>query len=496
MKGAKPFLIWNTLLWGLILVFGINACTIGEGLDTTDIELTNTISDTVEATNEEALLETIHLSNQYYITNTITLTNEDDGMIIEGNIYIANVFNEGMVQPTFLLTGYFDGDLPEFVDSMTATVTNNDTNFEALLYDATEELHWKVVIYTQGLSYITVRLSTALSGFGESHLSLNFNVTNIPAYSYSDDYNNLLTNEESIDISGEAYVTEPDTISAVSIIVINEANDTNTVDAELTEKSGWTNTINAKDWNANINLTYGENTIYGYAVSSANISNRLNTLKVVRSLIGVDGVKEATWDSAPVAGVNTKTAYNGAKLNELRITNDAHNIFFWVDASVAEPSSPSDGPRIAITIDTNSASGVTNDAWGGRFTFDMPTNPDFQIQFRIQDGGGQAFYQAKVTNSVYFWTNVANNWSDLGLQGIRMAADYQSGFEVGVPLSLMGLSSGDTINAIVTLSGEEHTEGNQQAWLVIPEDAGNEYSTNANHLDTVKRVYCSPYILK
>ncbi len=496
-KWAIPFVV--TAFYALMAV----SCSLDGRLDMT-VTQTNVVGSDFNYTNVYTLIQIGTYTNVSIITQTVTITN--DGYVIQGNFYITNVYNEDLVQPTFRVAGTMDGDLVEYVSngygSLTVAVTNSAYSGPGKVWEEAGLKKWEAVVFDHtNYSYIFLSLNAALSGFGSYTLSLNFRVSNIPACVLDEEYSGIVTNVSTLEIGGNASVASPDTIYRVYLSQISGAV-TNPLPGSYSSSvgTGWTNSVTNCRWlYENIALANGANTFYGYAVSDKGISNAIPAFTITRALIGVDGLPDANWSAAPVMGDSATAGYNGYRLGRLLMTNDSQNLYFWVDAANVPDLGVGDynGPRISIVLDTNSAAGYTNDAWGGTYVY-TPANglkPDYQLQFRIQQGGGQALYAATNTNGVWFWKNVANNWSG-SMQGIQMAVVRTNGFEIGVPLSLLNLSAGATVRALVVLSGADGDNGNKQAWDVVPDSVSNQTISNENQFVTTEAVWCDPYTVQ
>jgi hypothetical protein len=477
-----------------------NACAVQGSLGY-QLTITNVIQPNVNITNFYAVIELVKYTNLSIITNHIQITN--DGYILQGNIYITNTFNEQTVQPTFKIMGTIDGDIVNFIPdgnaSLNVTVTNSGFITNGKVSTPTPgKKAWEAVVFQQAAPYIFVKVSANLTGIGSYSMALNFRVKNSPYITYDKKFDGIVTNVASVDLSGKSYVTAPDTVSKVVIYQVTSLGATNDIrTCSLGPNvTGWTNSINSKTWTENFSLVYGMNYFYLHGISSVNITNSYPSFMINRALIGVDGIKEAKWNSAPLMGQSLVATLNGYQLSDFRMTNDANNLYFWIGAgSLPVPPSDYNGVRIALTLDTKGdSSGVSKDAWGGVFVFN-PTNnflPDYQVQFRIQTGGGQAVYQASGTN----WINIANNWGG-SMNGVQMSVIRTNGFEIAVPLSFFNLTAGSKVRAIVTLSGIDGDNGNKQVWDAIPECSLNPTVTNVNQLNpTYLGAYCPPYTVQ
>jgi hypothetical protein len=413
------------------------------------------------------------------------------------------VQNEDIVQPVFAVGGTLTGDYADLVEngfgSITFEVTNSGYTGSGKVWESSGVKYWQAVLFGQtNFDYIFVRLTASLGSGGSSTLCLNFNISNIPTFEYDEDYDGIVTNVATINIAGNSSLASQQTIKKVYLYQVTSSGTTNTSIGTYSgvHGAGWTNGVTNCRWTYdNVALSSGENYFYGYAVSSSYVTNIIDPFTITRALIGVDGVKEATWNTAFAAGNSATAGLDGYRLGQLLITNDADNIYFWVDAAnVPDSGTTGNGVRISIAIDTNSPGGVTAERMGRYLCLrhDQRQRADIQLQFRIQNGGGQAVYFATTTNTVTFWSNVANNWSG-SMNGVQMAVVRTNGFEIGAPLSFLNFTSGTTVRAIVVLSGLDGDNGNKQAWDVIPESASNDISVGHNDFDDTERVWCKTY---
>lgn len=500
MKSLLRFIL-PAAVGAVILLSG--SCDIRHSLNYT-LTVTNIVQPNLNITNYYTVIELVKYTNVSIITNPVYLTN--GGYVLQGNIYITNTFNEQEVQPTFKIMGTVDGDLADFIPngstSLSITVTNSGFSTNGKVWTPSPGTKaWEAVAYQQTTEYIFVRISANLTGFGSYSMALNFHTKNTPYLTFDKAYDGTVTNAGTISLSGKAYVTSPATVSKVLIYHLSEQGATNSIyDTSLGGNvTGWTNTILSRTWmEPAVNLTAGKNYLYSKGISSSGLTNSYPVITITKALIGVDGIKDTIWNSAPMIGQSLVATYSGYKLSDLRMTNDANNLYLWVGAgNLPAPISAGNGVRIAVALDTKAdTAGVTKDMWGGVFVYN-PTNnylPDFQLQCRIQsDGGGQAVYQASGTN----WTMIAHNWQNGDMHGVQMSVIYTNGFEIAVPLSFFSLIAGDKVRAIVTLSGIDGDNGNSQAWDAIPECTINQTVTNENQLSaTYLGAYCPPYTVQ
>lgn len=419
--------------------------------------------------------------------------------VVYGTITLTNCNNESRLQPTFMLAGTLSGDLaayiPDGTNHLTITVTNSGYSAAGRIVNRGSYKEWTALVYQETLPYIFTILHFTAPGWSDIYLGLNFYISNIPAAQWAEAYDGRLTNSSTMTFSGTAWLTQPAAVSGVTLWVVDEDNTTNTQAASLSAGSPWTNTVQAVDWSAALPLSYGVNQVWGLVSGDNGLSYQLPPVTVTRALVGVDGIRDPLSDSAPLLGSSTVPKINSYLLGEMRMTNDAAYLYLWIDADNV-PDLGNNGARIALSLDTNTPGGTDYDAWSawsGRFTLDPLSGgqPDYQIQFRIQEGGGQALYGATPTNT---WTALAWNWSGGDMQGIRMAVVRTNGWELSLPLSVLKIGSGTTLRALCILSGNQDQDG---VWDVIPEHPSNAVRTAGSNLSNfVEQVYSAPYTLQ
>ncbi len=436
-------------------------------------------------------------TNWTAISNDVTLYSNN--FVVNGTITLTNHYNEERLQPTFVLAGTLTGDILPYIPNGTnylkVFITNSPWTNYGRITDRGSYKEWSVVVYQQTLPYIFSLLHFQAPGWSDIYLGMNFYISNIPAADWAKTYDGWLTNSPTMTFSGSAWLTQPDSITGVTLWSIDEAHVTNSQAAGLSGGTPWTNTITATDWSATLSLSYGANRVWAVIDGDNGLSYSLAPVTITRSLVGVDGVRDPLWNGAPLLGSSTTPKYNSYLLGDMRMTNDAANLYIWIDAGTV-PDLGNSGARIAISLDTNTAGGTDYDAWSswsGRFVLD-PTPvylPDYQIQFRIQEGGGQALYAATSTNT---WQALAWNWSGGNMQGIKMAVIRTNGWELSLPLSVLKISTGTTLRALCILSGNQDTDG---VWDVIPQHPSNDVKTDSSNLSNyTERVYALPYTLQ
>lgn len=188
------------------------------------------------------------------------------------------------------------------------------------------------------------------------------------------------------------------------------------------------------------------------------------------SYITVDGVKDDLWNSVPVLGSSETAGWQGYQINNLKITNDCTYLYYWVDA-VKVDNWGDNGFYLNLALSINGGAGAQSEAaapWGTAFNFSTAEHkPDFHVLSRIKQtnelNGAAVYASSDLSNPL------AASWGESN--GAQFANSIQTGFEGRIPLALLGLGEGDTVQAIAVLSGNEGAE--HGAFDVIPETPDN-----------------------
>ncbi|EOD01859.1 type I pullulanase [Caldisalinibacter kiritimatiensis] len=216
--------------------------------------------------------------------------------------------------------------------------------------------------------------------------------------------------------------------------------------------------------------------------------------------IEVDGNKDAVWESMTPLGTSTTPEFKpdgvptGYQLGDLYLTNDSDYLYFWVDA-VNVPNWGEPGMFIDIALNINDEdSKNSGNPWEAQFNFEGTAfKPQYHITFRVKNDNevnGAALYSSEDLG-----TPILATWGDS--KGAEFAVDRTKGFEGKIPLDLLGLKNGDSIKAIVVLSG--NNSGEHGAFDVIPETEGNEIADSWNESGdnvNVQSTYTNPYIVE
>lgn len=232
--------------------------------------------------------------------------------------------------------------------------------------------------------------------------------------------------------------------------------------------------------------------IYGVGTPQASASS---------DTITVDGVKDAAWDSIPSVGESAAAGWQGFNIDNLKFTNDGAYLYYWVDANVGFWAE--NGQYIHIALQVNDEdSGISTgpegpsgpvSTWKGQYNFSMADKkPQFHIMQRIMNDVD--IRSAAVFKSTDLVTPILS--TETSLKGAKFAVNRVQGFEGKIPLSELGLNNGDTIKAIVVLSGNDANQ--HGAFDVIPRVAGNKVAEdwNASGDVSTQSVYSNPYTVK
>lgn len=204
----------------------------------------------------------------------------------------------------------------------------------------------------------------------------------------------------------------------------------------------------------------------------------------------IDGQKDAEWNTCSVLAAAPDAGWQGFQINNLELTNDASNLYFWIDATNV-PNWGDNGQAVDIALNVNdTASNQAAAPWSTAFNFSgTAVKPNYHILLRVKNDtevNGAAVY-----SSADFNNPLLASWGDL--KGAAFAVDRTKGFEGKIPLSVLGLKSGDTIKVIAVLSGNNGSQ--HGAFSVLPEASNNKVagswdeSANADVLSTYSNAY-------
>jgi pullulanase len=188
--------------------------------------------------------------------------------------------------------------------------------------------------------------------------------------------------------------------------------------------------------------------------------------------ITVDGQQEAVWNNYASIGRSENAGFESFQIDNLKLANDAGNLYFWVDAK-SVPNWGDNGMYIDLALNINGVdSGVEGNPWGSKFNFSgTSAKPNYHITFRVK--GDSEVNGAAVYSSSNLGNPILSTWTDK--KGAEFAVDRTKGFEGKIPFSALGLKSGDKIKAAVVLTGNEGKHG---AFDSIPEIEGNVIANN------------------
>lgn len=230
--------------------------------------------------------------------------------------------------------------------------------------------------------------------------------------------------------------------------------------------------------------------IYGVGIPQASATS---------DTITIDGIKDAAWDGIASVGVSpspAKSELGSKNIDNLKFTNDGEYLYYWVDANVENWTA--NGQYIHIALQVNEEdSGISTGpegTWKGQYSFSgTEKKPKFHIMQRIKNH--TEINSAGVFKSTDLITPVLS--TETNLLGAKFAVNREVGFEGRIPLSALDLKNGDTIKAIVVLSGNNTSQ--HGAFDVIPEITGNmkagTWDESGAKLN-VQSVYSNPYTIR
>lgn len=442
---------------------------------------------------------TNYLTNYTYMTNDVYTTNTNYvdfiNMLISFNL--LNVSEDGMVQPIFRIEGIID-NISNNVSNFFIVVTNSGYSNNATFTSASYfYIPFVGTGYDKVYSYITL-----VSKQGDSYtLGLNLNVSNLPFIKLEYPTNDFLPTFSDITFQGYVDIVFPDAITNISLIVSNSLGVFTNL-AITNSSTSWTNLVERVSFYSTPFLSGGYNYVKVRSVSSSGVVNETSYITVLKSLFIVDGKYDNLWNNAKLVGSATSVnSYYGYGVGSMRVTNDGYFLYIFV-SNLNIPDLGANGLKLSISIDTNSTTGLSNDAWvgssqPGRFIY-LPNNgnyPDIQIQMRLKNSNevnGAGVYVANlVSNS---WSNVANTWTPGYDKGCMFGIDNIQGWEVAIPLSLIGVMNSMELSFIAVL-GKPDGDDKNSAIHVIPEDTSNEITTNDGYFTNIIRVWSTKYTI-
>lgn len=431
-------------------------------------------------------------------TNVHNQTNYVYSLTSNVSFSLVGITESAIIQPYHLVEGVLGGGFSyNDVDKLYLVVTNNSFTNNFQFYSLSS---FRGVISAPGYNNIYV-LITLISKLNSSYtVGLNLKISNIPIVKVTSIQDSYIATFSDTNIDGYVDISDPDGITNISVIVSNSSGVfTNAATTNLI--SSWTNVVKRIQFSSIPNLSGGYNYVKVIAVSSSGIVGESRTITILKSLFMIDGLYDSGWNNAKlVASAGGVNPYNNLGIARMRVTNDGHFLYVFV-SNYNVPNLGDNGLKLSISIDTNSTSGLTNDAWvgldqKGRFIY-MPTNgkyPDIQIQMRLRQTNqinGAAVYLA-VVGTTNFWTNIANTWVPGNDKGVMFGINNAFGWEVALPLNLVGIQNGSVLRFIAVLGRPDGDERNS-ALHVLPESPLNEITTNDGFFTNVIRVWSDTY---
>lgn len=439
-------------------------------------------------------------TNELYQTNYVTQTNYVYGLQSNVLFSLKEITESAIVQPYHLIEGSLEqGFTSNDIDSFYIYITNNGFSNNFKFYNLS---NFTGIISAYGYSKVHITI-TLLSKLSSSYtVGLNLNISNIPTVKITSITDNYILTLSHVDIKGYVDISDPDSVTNISVIVSNATGvSTNSVITNLIPS--WTNVVKRIQFSSTPSLSGGYNYVKVRAVSSSGIVGESRTITILKSLFTIDGHYENTWNQARlVSSASGVNPYFNWGIANMRVTNDGHFLYIFV-SNYNIPNLGDNGLKLSISIDTNSPSGLSNDAWigisqRGRFVY-VPTNgnyPDIQIHVRLKQTNqinGAGVYLA-VVDSTNFWTNIANTWTPGYDKGIMLGVNNTIGWEIALPLNLIGVANGTTARFIAVLGKPDGDEKNS-AIHILPESPLNEITTNDGFFTNYIRVWSSDYTI-
>lgn len=493
----------------LVALFSVLSCSQNPVIneEVIDVDITNQSYITNYATNVYYVYVTNYTTNtnQVYITtNTNYITNTHNqtvyvyGLSSNVSFSLVDVGEGAIVQPYYRFEGVLlEGFTYNDVDKFFIYITNNgfSNNFEFSTFS-----NFTGIISASGYSSVYAYI-TLFSKLNSSYtLGLNLKISNIPIVKILSIQEDFVITFGNTNIDGYIDISTPDNINSVFVIVSNSSGISTNIPT-TNEGSSWTNVVKRVMFYSLPNLIGGYNYIRVIAVSSSGVVGVSRTITILKSLFTIDGLYENAWNNSKlVATATSVNPYFGWGIGSMRVTNDDFFLYIFV-SNLNVPNLGDNGLKLSISIDTNSPSGLSNDAWvganqRGRFVY-SPTNgnyPDIQIHIRLKQTNqinGAGVYVA-VVGSTNYWSNVANTWTPGMDRGVMFGVNNSVGWEVAIPLSLINIQSGSTLRFIAVLGKPDGDEKNS-AIHILPASPLNEITTNDGFFTNIIRVWSDMY---
>lgn len=464
-----------------------------------NISQTNTNLTIFTNTNYITNTNTNNVVHTNYQTNYVNETNYTDNISTNVFFSILNLSEGSIIQPFFRLEGVLNnGFTISDVSNIYIYITNNNlTNYASF----TSQTNFYSIISAQG--YDKVYLYITLNSKLNSSYTVGYNVfiSNIPTVLITNISSNFVPTFGDISFIGYSEISDPDGITNISIIISNSSGVfTNTPTTNLS--SSWTNVVRRVSFEGTPSLVGGYNYVRVMVVSSSGIVKESDTITILKSLFVIDGNYDTLWNNAKlVASANNVNPYFGYGIGSMRVTNDGYFLYIFV-SNLSVSNLGDNGLKLSISIDTNSTTGISNDAWvgtnqPGRFVY-QPTNnnfPDIQIHIRLKQTNqvnGAGVYLANISS--YSWTNVANTWAPGYQNGCIFGVNNSIGWEMAIPLSLVGIGNG-TVSRFIAVLGKPDGDDKNSAIHILPESPSNEITTNDGYFTNIIRVWSSDYTI-
>ncbi len=230
-------------------------------------------------------------------------------------------------------------------------------------------------------------------------------------------------------------------------------------------------------WSKNLTLTgNGQVEISAVAYATNDSGSHISstnaiTVNVQSSIIIVDGIKESIWNSAPQSETASQDvgSWDYDDYQMFAITNDSTNLYILIDMG---NGSGSYGNHIIVVFDTPASSGVHD--FSGMANYQHNTiflTNNLEVDYFL---GGESAGNSTLPSSFKLYNS---SGSDTGSSIVSASNGTDHLVEISVPLSALGVSSGDTIKVLSFFTG---TDPNATAYCVVPYDGANNSSTGGS----------------
>ena len=181
---------------------------------------------------------------------------------------------------------------------------------------------------------------------------------------------------------------------------------------------------------------------------------------------------KSDWDGIdPLMKSTTSDEDKAAAIGDLYLENDEDNLYSYIEA-VKIDNWGAEGMHLNLAFNINDKdSGLGTNVWAQQYNYTgMENKPQFQMPIRIKEDKEVAWFELYKAQGAS-WAKISDKENP---KDIEVAVDRTKGFEVKIPLDLLGLEQGDSLKVHAALGGNNDSNG---AFDVLPDSGENEFLT-------------------